>query len=424
MITKKSKNLFHISKQIIPHGVNSPVRYFDPYPIFIKKSNRSYIWDEDDNKYIDFCNCYGAMLLGHKHNKITLAVTNQIKNGTLFCAPTKLEITLSKLIQRNFPSMRKIRLVNTGTEAAMTAIRLVKGYTKKKKIIKFHGGYHGSYDAVLTGSGSGFVNIRSQHRGFDRSSDTIVIQYNNIDELENVVKKNDDIAGLIMEPVLANMGVILPQKNYLKKVRLLTRDHDIPLIFDEIVTGFRLSEGGAQKIFGITPDITILGKILGNGFVIGAIGGKNKILEHLSPVGKVYQASTFAGNPISVTAAIHSIQTINELKNKLYDKLQNYCDKLTSAIDDIATDFKIPHVINHVASMYQIFFTDIPVIDYTTCKTSNTTKFKKLFSSLLKNGIFIPPSQFESVFASYAHTKNDINKTISAYYDALKCIEN
>lgn len=424
MIYKKSEDLFDTAKKLIPSGVNSPVRYFEPYPLFIKKSQNSYLWDEDGNKYIDFCNCYGAMLLGHGYKKITSAVVNQIKHGTLFCTPTKLEVTLSQLIQTNFPSMKKIRLVNTGTEATMTAIRLVKGYTSNKRIIKCEGCYHGSYDEVLTGSGSGFANTHKHKRSNNIKNDTIVVQYNNIDELENTLKKNTNIAGLIIEPILANMGVIPPAKKYLKQVRKLTHDYNIPLIFDEVVTGFRVSEGGAQKIFGIVPDLTILGKILGNGFAIGAVGGKNEILECLSPLGNVYQASTFAGNPISVTAAINSIKTINKLKHKLYSRLNKYCTKLVTAIDDIATDLNIQHQINNVSSMYQIFFTKIPVTNYQTCKTSDVKKFKKLFVSLFSNGVFIPPSQFESIFISYAHTNNDINKTIDAYSNALKIIKN
>lgn len=424
MTSKKSKNLFDKAKKLIPGGVNSPVRYFDPYPLFIAKSQDSYLWDEDGTKYIDFCNCYGAMLLGHGYKKITSAVIDQIDNGTLFCTPTKLEITLSQLIQNNFPSMEKIRLVNTGTEATMTAIRLVKGYTSNKKIIKCEGCYHGSYDEVLTGSGSGFANASKSSQFSDLVNNTIVVQYNDIDELENVIQKNTSIAGFIIEPILANMGVIPPAKKYLEKVRKLTRDYGIPLIFDEIVTGFRASDGGAQKVFGITPDVTILGKILGNGFAIGAVGGNHEILECLAPIGKVYQASTFAGNPISVTAAIHAIKTINKLKNKLYLKLNKHCTKLTSAIDDIATDLNIPHQINSMNSMYQIFFTDIPVTNYQTCQTANSKKFQKLFSFLLTSGVFIPPSQFESVFISYAHTDIDINKTIDAYAQALKIIKN
>ncbi len=421
-----SKRLFNMSKKIIPHGVNSPVRYFEPHPIFFKKSNGSSVWDEDGNKYIDFCNGYGTLLLGHRRKEIISSVTNQLRKGTLFCAPTDIEIKLTKLIINNFPSIDKVRLVNTGTEATMSAIRLVRGYTTKKKIIKFEGCYHGSYDSVLIKSGSSHANKSQSYYGSNEfTNSTIVVQYNDICKLEEVIEKNsNDIAGVIIEPILANMGVILPKKNFLSEIRNITRDYDIPLIFDEIVTGFRISPGGAQQIFGIVPDITLLGKILGHGFPIGAICGKNEIMDQLAPLGKVYQASTFAGNPVSTIAAINSIKTINKLKDKVYPRLEKLCRSLVHSINDIANDMKIPHEINSISSMYQIFFTNEAVTNYVTSKKSDTKKFHKLFTLLLKNGIFISPSQFETVFLSYAHTKNNISKTIDSYYDALKHIKN
>ncbi len=421
----KSKKLFDAAKKIIPSGINSPVRYFEPYPFFVKKSQGSWIWDEDGNRYIDFCNGYGALLLGHKRKEIIAAVLKQLKIGTLYCAPTELEITLSKLIQNNFPSMEKIRLVNTGSEATMTAIRLARGFTKKKKVIKFEGCYHGAHDSVLVkaGSGSAHAGISVSEGGLDEvSKNTLVVQYNNPEELEKVIRKNKDIAAVIVEPILANMGLILPEKNFLADIKKITRQNNIPLIFDEIVTGFRVSSGGAQQHYKINPDITTLGKALGNGFVIAAVGGRKEIMDQLVPQGKVYQASTFAGNPISVCAAISSIKTINKLKNGLYPKLAKNCRALVEAIDDIATDRRIPHQINFLGSMFQIFFTNNPVIDYKTCKKSNTTKFRKLFLSLLKHGVFIAPSQFETVFLSGAHTNQDLSKTLDAYNAALKLV--
>lgn len=421
----KSKKLFDDAKKIIPSGINSPVRHFEPYPFFVKKSQSSWIWDEDGNHYIDFCNGYGALLLGHKRKEIIAAVLKQLKIGTLYCTPTELEITLSKLIQNNFPSMEKIRLVNTGSEATMTAIRLARGFTKKKKIIKFEGCYHGAHDSVLVkaGSGSVHVGISVSEGGLDEvSKNTLVVQYNNSEELEKVIRKNKDIAAVIVEPVLANMGLILPEKNFLSDIRKITNQNNIPLIFDEIVTGFRVSSGGAQQHYKIKPDITTLGKSLGSGFVIAAVGGRKEIMDQLVPQGKVYQASTFAGNPISVCAAISSIKTINKLKNSLYPKLAKNCRILVEAIDDIATDLRIPHQINLLSSMFQIFFTNNPVIDYKTCKKSNTEKFRKLFLLLLQHGVFIAPSQFETVFLSDAHTNQDIQKTIDAYNAALKLV--
>lgn len=422
-----SKKLFSDAKKVIPSGVNSPVRYFEPYPFFVKRSQGSLLWDEDGRKLVDFCNGYGALLLGHTRKEIITAVSNQMKKGTLYTAPTTLEIELSKLIMNNFPSMQKVRTMNTGAEATMTAIRLARGFTKKKKIIKFEGCYHGAYDTVLVqaGSGSAHNGISISDGGLDEvSRNTLVVPYNDIDELEKTLSKNKDVAGLIVEPVLANMGLVLPEKNFLKDLRKITKQFDVPLIFDEVVNGFRISEGGAQKTFGIKPDITTLGKALGNGFTISAVGGKNEIMNLLSPDGKVYQASTYAGNPISVAAAISSIKTINKIKNKLYPKLERYCKMMVDEIDDLATDYKIPHTINSIASMFQFFFTNQKVIDYKTSKKSSTKKFHKLFSNLLKNGIFIAPSQYETVFLSDAHTDLDITKALGAYGLSLKAVKN
>ena len=422
----KSKKLFNDAKKVIPSGVNSPVRYYDPYPFFVKKSQGSHLWDEDNNRLVDFCNGYGALLLGHRRKEIISAVLKQLKNGTLFGTPSSLEIKLSKLIIGNFSSIQKVRLVNTGAEATMTAIRLARGFTKKKKIIKFEGCYHGSYDSVLVKAGSGAAHhgISVSEGGLKEiSSNTLVVQYNNSDELEAVIKKHKDIAGVIVEPILANMGLILPENNFLKNLRQITKENNIPLIFDEIVTGFRVSPGGAQAHFGIKPDLTTLGKALGNGFTIAAVGGRKDIMDQLTPGGKVYQASTFAGNPVSVSAAISSITTMNKLKNKLYSRLERYCALLARAIDDIATDMKIPHQINFTASMFQIFFTNKPVVNYKSAMKSDSKKFQKLFSALLQKGIFVAPSQFEVVFLSAAHTKSDFNDALNAYQYALKMVK-
>jgi len=422
-----SNKLFNIAKKVIPSGVNSPVRYYEPYPFFAKNSNGAYIWDEDKNRYIDFCNGYGALLLGHRRKEIIHAVSTQLSKGTLFCTPTESEIELSKLIIGNFPSIEKVRLVNTGGEATMTAIRLARGFTKKKKIIKFEGCYHGAHDSVLVkaGSGSAHNGISISDGGLDEvSKNTLVVQYNNSEDLEQTIKKNKDIAGLIIEPILANMGLILPENNFLNDVRKITRENDIPLIFDEVVTGFRMAPGGAQQHFGIKPDITTLAKALGNGFTVAAVGGQKEIMDLLSPGGKVYQASTYAGNPISVSAAIASIKTINKIKSKLYSKLERYNTLLIHAIDNIATDMKISHQINFTSSMFQIFFTNNPVIDYTSAKKADTKKFKKMFSTLLKNNVFIAPSQFEVVFLSDAHTQNDLRHTVDAFDVALKSVKN
>jgi glutamate-1-semialdehyde 2,1-aminomutase len=421
-----SKDLFTRAKKIIPSGINSPVRYYAPYPFFVKKSKGSMIWDVDGNNYIDFCNAYGALLLGHRRKEIISEVEKQLEKGTLYCAPTEIEVELSELISTNYPSMDKIRLVNTGGEATMTAIRLARGFTKKKKIVKFEGCYHGAHDSVLVkaGSGAAHIGVSVSEGSLDEvSKNTLVVQYNKSQELSTLLQNEKDVAAVIIEPVLANMGLVLPEKNFLKEVRKITSENDVVLIFDEVVTGFRMSTGGAQKYYSIKPDITTLGKALGNGFPIAAVGGKSEIMDMLSPEGKVYQASTYAGNPISVSAGISSIKTMNKIQSKLYPTLEKNCIKLVSAIHDLATDMKIQHQINSISSMFQIFFTDTPVVDYTSAKKADMMKFKKLFELLLKNGIFIAPSQFETVFLSYEHSEDKIKKTITAYEKALKAVK-
>ncbi|HJU13383.1 MAG TPA: glutamate-1-semialdehyde 2,1-aminomutase [Candidatus Nitrosotalea sp.] len=421
-----SKKLFLRSKKVIPSGINSPVRYYDPYPFFVTKAEGSSMWDVDGNRYLDFCNGYGALLLGHRRKEIIAGVLSQLKKGTLYCAPTELEVELSELILKNFPSMQKTRLVNTGSEATMTAIRLARGFTRRKKIIKFEGCYHGAHDYVLVKAGSGAAHngISVSEGGLDESSkNTLVVQYNNSTELAEVMEKEDDIAAVIVEPVLANMGLVLPEKNFLGNIRKLTKQKGALLIFDEVVTGFRMSKGGAQEYYSIKPDITTLGKALGNGFVIAAVGGRAEIMDMLSPEGKVYQASTYAGNPISVSAAISSIKTINKHSNKIYPRLERACRGLTSSIGDAAADLGIPHQINSQSSMFQIFFSDEPVVNYGSAKAADAAKFRVLFNELLKGGVFVAPSQFETVFLSYAHSDHDLAKARSLYEKALKKVK-
>lgn len=417
----KSKSLFNSAKKVIPSGVNSPVRFFEPYPFFVKKAQGSQIWDEDGHKYIDYCTGYGAMILGHKHPEVISAVQEQLSIGTLYGAPTALEIELAELIQKSYPSMQKIRLVNTGSEATMTAIRLARGFTKKKKIVKFEGCYHGAHESMLVRAGSGSAGIAvSDGIPDDFTKNTVVVQYNNSEQLDRVISKNKDIAGVIVEPVLGNMGLILPQKNFLKDLRKMTKQADIPLIFDEIITGFRMGLGGAQEYFGIKPDLTTLGKSLSNGFVISAIGGRKEIMDQLAPGGKVYEASTFAGNPISVAAGIASIRTMSTLKNKIYPKIAKQCLALAKSIHESATKYGISHQVNAIESMFQIFFTDKPVTDYASSKRADGKKFQKLFHHLLKQGVFVAPSQFETGFFSYAHTQSDLEATMHAYDNSLR----
>ena len=423
----KSKKLFEQAKRVIPSGVNSPVRYFEPYPFFVKRSNGSHIWDVDGKKFIDLCNGYGALLLGHRRREIISAVSKQLSIGTLYCTPTEQEVELSNMIKGNFPSIDMVRLVNSGGEATMTAIRLARGFTGKRKIVKFEGCYHGAHDSVLVkaGSGSAHHGISVSKGSLDAvSKQTLVAKYNDFKDIEDILAKSDDIACVIVEPIMANMGLITPEKNFLKHLRKITKQHNVLLIFDEVVTGFRVSPGGAQEHFGVRPDITTLAKALGNGFAIAAVGGKKHIMEQLAPSGKVYQASTFAGNPISVSAALASVKTMNRLKTKLYPKLEKYSTILSDGIRDIATDYGIAHSVNSFSSMLQIFFSAKPVTNYDTCMKADAKKFKKLFSGLIRNGVFIAPSQFEVVFLSNTIQRDDLGMILDSYSVALRGIKN
>ena len=419
-----SRTLFSEAMEVIPSGVNSPVRRFEPYPFFARGADGARIRDEDSNEYIDLCNGYGSMLLGHRRAEVVQAVSEQLKLGTMYCAPTESETRLARLIVGGFPSMQKVRLVNTGGEATMTAIRLARGFTKRRKIIKFEGCYHGAHDSVLVMAGSG-----TAHQGIpvsdgcldEVSRNTLVVPYNDPVALEAAIRANgQDVAGVIVEPVLANMGLIPPERNFLAELRGVTRDNDIPLIFDEVVTGFRMPGGGAQQAYGIVPDITTLGKAMGGGFPIAAVGGRAEIMDLLSPGGRVYQASTFAGNPVSVSAAIASIGTINRIKEGLHAKLRDDTARLASLIGEAAGDLGIPHQVNSVPSMFQIFFTDGPVTDYASSKRADAQKFSVMFRGLLRRGVFVAPSQFESAFMSAALSEDDVGDVAAAYGAALR----
>lgn len=421
----RSKRLYSEAKKFIPSGVNSPVRYYSPHPFFVTAAKGSLIRDADGRSYVDCCMGYGALLLGHARREILSAARAQLTKGTLYCAPTEQETTLSKMISKLYPSMQKTRLVNTGGEATMTAIRLARGFTKKTKIVKFEGCYHGAHDSVLVKAGSGAAGIPvSEGIPGSTSKNTLVARYNDSAQLEQILRRDGDIAGVIVEPVLANMGLILPQKGFLRDIRKITRQSGVPLIFDETVTGFRMSDGGAQKYYGVKPDITTLGKALGGGFAIAAVGGSARIMDRLAPAGRVYQASTFAGNPVSVSAAIASINTITKFKSRMYDRLARRCARLASAVSDMASDMKIRHQINSAGSMMQIFFTDRPVTDYATAVRSDRRRFEKLAAALRKSRVFVAPSQFEVVFLSNAHTTADIELVAEGYRRALGAARN
>ncbi|HYO05938.1 MAG TPA: glutamate-1-semialdehyde 2,1-aminomutase [Phototrophicaceae bacterium] len=425
MIFDKSKTLFERACRIIPGGVNSPVRFFQPYPFFVDSGNGSRIFTKEGNTLIDYCMGYGAVFLGHSNQEIALEVKNQIDKGSLFCIPTEKEIELAELCNKIIPSAEMVRITNTGAEATMHAIRLARAYTRKTKIIKFDGGYHGAFDYVLNKAGSGASELEHTDGILDESvRKTITIPYNNIGALESAIKRDQesgdsDIACLIIEPVMANSGLILPEKDYLNQIRKITKQNNIVLIFDEVVTGFRLALGGASEFFGIKSDITTFAKALGNGHPISLIAGKKEIMSQLAPSGKVYQASTFAGNPISVTASLKTLSILSENKDIIYPQVGKTCDRLVNGIKDVAHDKEIELTVNSIGSMFQAFFTKRPVNSYNDVKTSSITKFSELFKGLLDNGTFIPPSQFETCFISTSHNEEDIEKTIESFENAL-----
>lgn len=420
----KSELLFERARKVIPSGVNSPVRFYEPYPFFAASSKGSKIVTADHINCIDYCMGYGSLLLGHAHAEIMESVKSQIDNGSLFCVPTEKEVQLAELISKVVPCAEMTRLVNTGLEATMHAIRIARAFTKKNKVIKFEGCYHGAYDYVLVRSGSGGAGVPTSEGAFEEvSSQTLVVPYNDSSELEQIVKKNEDIACVIIEPVPANMGLVIPNKQFLNEIREITRQQDIILIFDEVVTGFRLALGGASEFFGIKPDLATFAKAMGNGFPIAAISGKKEIMEQFAPGGKVYQASTYAGNPISVSASIATIEMLMDAKNELYPRIAKTCDRIVDGIKNELERLNLHFTINTIGSMYQLFFTSGKVDNAKNAKKSSLVLFKRLYDELLKRGIFIPPSQFETCFVSNAHSEDDADKTVESYNDALRRVK-
>jgi len=420
----KSEQLFGRAKKLLPGGVNSPVRFYEPYPFFATSARGSKLTTADHKTYLDYCMGYGAMILGHSYSSVIEAVRSQLDNGTLFCVPTEREIKLAEMICKVVPCAEMTRLVNTGSEATMHAIRLARAFTKRKGVIKFEGGYHGAHDYVLAKAGSGAASIPASEGVLEEASArTAVVPYNDPAALEQAIEKNRDTACVIMEPVLANIGLVPPEKRYLNEVRKITEQNDVVLIFDEVVTGFRLELGGAGEFFGIKPDLATFAKALGNGLPIAAIGGRKEIMSRLAPSGPVYQASTFAGNPVSVAAAIATLESLIEAKNAIYPKIARTCDSIVNGIKDMLSSANLDCTLNSIGSMFQLFFTNEKVKDDASARKSNTAMFRKLFDELIKRDVFIPPSQFETCFVSYAHNEDDTDKTIEAYGEAFRRIK-
>ena len=415
-----SSSLFERAKEIIPGGVNSPVRFYEPYPFFASYSKGAKIITTDHDTLIDYCLGYGAVILGHAFSDVIKVVKTQLDKGNIFCVPTEKEIRLAELIIGMIPNIEMVRLMNTGSEATMHSIRLARAFTKKKKVVKFDGCYHGAYDYVLVNPGSSASTSPYDGNLVESMEQTLLLPYNDVSALENLVQRNNDIACIMVEPVLANMGLIIPEQDYLNKLRRISEREGIILIFDEVVTGFRLSPGGASEYFGVVPDIMTLAKSIANGFPLSAIAGKKKIMELLSPKGTVFQGSTYAGNPISVTAGVATLEKLREVKNDLYPKLSRFSDTISDGIKDHIKDLKIKASINNISSMFQLYFTDEEIKDASNVRKSNKLLYKRLFTELLKSGIFIPPSQFETCFISYSHDDDDIDKTIEAFAKALR----
>ncbi|MCD6162479.1 MAG: glutamate-1-semialdehyde 2,1-aminomutase [candidate division Zixibacteria bacterium] len=415
----KSSEIFTQSSKLIPGGVNSPVRAFKSVggsPFIVDKGEGAWLYDVDGNRYVDYVMSWGPLILGHAHKQVVKAVKSKADSGTSFGAPTEDELTLALIVNERMPWAEKIRLVSSGTEACMTAARLARGAAGRDIIIKFDGGYHGHSDSFLIKAGSGLAagGIPASNGIPDRiTKATLSIPYNNIDAVESCFKEfNTQIAGVIVEPIAANMGVIPPVPGFLEKLRELTKRHGSVLIFDEVITGFRIAPGGAAEYYDIKPDLVCLGKILGGGMPIGAVGGKQEIMDNLAPLGAVYQAGTLSGNPLSTVAGIAVLKELSNIN--IYRQIKQYADDLTGKISKLCEQYDMPAKINQAESLFTLFFTDNDVIDFDTINKCDMNKYAKFFHSLLKQGVYIPPSGYEAWFVSYAHRKEHLDLTIKA----------
>ncbi|HVI47079.1 MAG TPA: glutamate-1-semialdehyde 2,1-aminomutase [Chitinophaga sp.] len=425
----KSEMLFGRAQQVIPGGVNSPVRAFKSVggtPVFIKRAQGAYMYDEDGNKYIDYINSWGPMILGHAYEPVIKAVQEYAAYSTSFGAPTELEIKIAELIVSMVPNIDMIRMVNSGTEACMTAIRLARGYTGRNKFIKFEGCYHGHADAFLVSAGSGVATLGIQAvPGVTTgvSGDTLAAPYNNLPAVEQLVADNkDEIAAIIVEPVAGNMGCILPQPGFLEGLRKICDENGILLIFDEVMTGFRLARGGAQELLGIRADLVTFGKIIGAGMPVGAVAGPREIMEHLAPAGKVYQAGTLSGNPIAMIAGYTLLETLNN-NPVIYQQLEEKAAYLVNGLREAFGAAGVVHQINQLGSMLSAHFTEYPIIGFSGASAANNELFKRFFHAMLERGVYLPPSAFESWFMCNALTNEELDATIKAAKSAMQAIK-
>jgi len=412
----KSQKLYSEALNLMPGGVSSPVRAIKPYPFYTAKAEGSRLYDVDGNCYIDYCLAYGPLILGHANPVVKEALKEQLEKGWLYGTPIELEIEYAKLITKLYKSIDMVRFVNTGSEATMSAIRLARGFTGKNKILKIEGGFHGSHDAVLVKAGSGATTHgipNSAGVPADFVKNTLQVPFNDVESLAEVVEKNrDDLACVIMEPVMGNASLIIPEKGYLKEVRKITAENDVLLIFDEVITGFRLALGGAQEYYGVEADLTTLGKIAGGGLPIGIFGGRREIMERIAPAGDVYQAGTFSGNPLSLTAGYTTVKFIME--NDVLRDVNKKTEELVKGLRDQIEDSNANLDVDAIASMFCIYFGEKPK-DYADALKLDKAKYMEFFWKMLEKGIFLPPSQYETCFMSYAHSMEDVEKTIEAF---------
>jgi glutamate-1-semialdehyde 2,1-aminomutase len=428
MSTKKSQNLFKEAKIYIPGGVNSPVRAFKSVggdPLFITRGEGAKFWDADGNEYIDYIGSWGPHLFGHNPLFIKEALLEAMENGTSFGAPTELEVKMADIITSLVPSVEKVRMVNSGTEATMSAVRVARGYTGKDKFIKFEGCYHGHADYFLIKAGSGALTLgvpTSPGVTNGNASDTLLADYNDIDSVKKIIRANkDEMAAVIIEPIAGNMGVVKANDSFIKELRSLCDEEKIVLIFDEVMSGFRVAAGGAQEVLGVRPDLSTFGKIIGGGLPVGAFGGKEEIMEQLAPDGPVYQAGTLSGNPLAMAAGYSALKHIKE-HPEIYGELEEKSSYLERGVKENLKSIGKNYTMNRVGSMMCMFFTEEPVENFTSAVKSDTELYGKYFHKMLKRGIYLAPAQFEALFVSTEHTNDDLDRTIKAHKESLDTI--
>ncbi len=429
MKTTRSQKLFLRAERRIPGGVNSPVRAFKSVgrsPIFIAKAKGSKLWDEDGNRFIDYVGSWGPMILGHAHSEVLRAIAAAARAGTSFGAATKREVEMAELICELMPMVEMVRMVNSGTEATMSAIRLARAFTGKPKIIKFEGCYHGHADSFLIKAGSGAMTLGvpdSPGVTESVSGDTLIAQFNDLASVERLMDIHaQHVSALIVEPVVGNMGCIVPRNGFLQGLRDLCTKNNIVFILDEVMTGFRVAPGGAQELYGVQPDLTALGKIIGGGLPVGAYGGKKEIMKLIAPSGPVYQAGTLSGNPLAMAAGLKTLSLLQANRKSIYLRLEERASQLERGFAELIARYKFPLTQNRVGSMFTLFFTGQQVVDYASAITSNRKLFAQYFNAMLGRGVYFAPSQFEAAFLSAAHTQADIRKTLNAAEEALRTV--